>query len=840
MTLQRVKKLLAAVLIGSMLSTLTVSAGNIQDAAKMQAADDDRGAADIQMESGRSEKEDYSAEGQEGEENLPVMPEPDAKEKEDDSKDRDNVLDGKDEEKSQENVQDKTSEAAGEASGETGADGESEDETAADEAEAAEDDSMENGQPDERTQSLIDEYKVWLRQMRAQSVGSYSSELAKFPASYQNYLKQLHAKHPNWIFVAVNQNLDWNDIVAAESVSGSSKGTNRSLLPKTSDDLLLSKADTDYNVSKGAYVPKDGTTWVSASRPAVAYYADPRNFLTDNYIYMFEALNYDSNYHRAEGVRNVLSGTDLYGDKKITYMQTNGKKATLNMTYEQAIFAAGAKNKVSPLFLAAKIRQETGAKLSNGSISGDFSKTYRGYYNYYNIGAYSTTSGSAIANGLLFAQGGTGKSKTYKRPWTSPVLAIDGGAEYIAKSYISRGQNTVYFQRFNTVSAPYYQHQYMQNLTAAASEAKTTYNSYSKMGIVNDTFVFYIPVYKNMPSQSSKVTIKKSVKTGKTTSSVTMRSGPSAGSSAVVTVPKGKAVTISGAEYTGMDVSVVNQEKDPYWFKAAYGSKTGYISGRYIAMDADSTIKEGGTKQLSVTNTGGKETVYYETSNPAVAVVNSAGKVTGVKEGACDIYAVTSSGKQMDAIGISVKGKEKSSGLAQPKLVSASNSKSGVLIKWKKVANAKGYYIYRKKEGGKFKKIKQVKSGKTVKYTDKTMSSGKKYVYTVKAYNGGKTSSYDKKGITIRRLSNPSMVSASGTKKGIKVKWKKVRSAVTYDVYRKTKGGKYKKIATVKSSKLTYTDKTAKKGKTYYYTARACSGIYKGDYTKTGVRGKRK
>ena len=75
------------------------------------------------------------------------------------------------------------------------------------------------------------------------------------------------------------------------------------------------------------------------------------------------------------------------------------------------------------------------------------------------------------------------------------------------------------------------------------------------------------------------------------------------------------------------------------------------------------------------------------------------------------------------------------------------------------------------------------------------MSSGKKYVYTVKAYDGSRTSSYDKKGITVRRLSNPSLVSASGTKAGIKVKWKKVRSAVTYEVFRKTKGGKYKKSA---------------------------------------------
>ena len=67
-----------------------------------------------------------------------------------------------------------------------------------------------------------------------------------------------------------------------------------------------------------------------------------------------------------------------------------------------------------------------------------------------------------------------------------------------------------------------------------------------------------------------------------------------------------------------------------------------------------------------------------------------------------------------------------------------------------------------------------------------------------------------------------------------------MKSAATYEIFRKTKGGKYKKIAAVKWSKLTYTDKTAKRGKTYYYTVRARSGIYKGAYTESGVRGKRK
>lgn len=695
---------------------------------------------------------------------------------------------------------------------------------------------------DERSQALYEEYEDWLsKQIDAQAVGTYADELKQFPASYQTYLKQLHTKHPNWVFVAVKSKLKWNDIVKEESVSGSSKGTNRSLLPNSSYGLLLSKASTDYSTSKGKYIAKDGSTWVSASKPAVAYYADPRNFLNDNYIFMFEALEYNASYHKLSGVENILKNTDL-ANKQISYINTAGKTISTEMTYGQAIYAAGGKSKVSPLFLAAKIRQETGAKLTNGSISGNYSygsKSYRGYYNFYNIGAYSSSQGSAIANGLYYAKGGSSSAKTYSRPWTSPMLAIQGGAEFLAASYITRGQNTIYYQRFNTKKAPYYQHQYMQNLTAAASEAKTTYNSYSSMKILNDAYVFYIPVYKEMPSQASTVSIKKSVKTGKIISNVNLRKGTSSSTTLLTTIPKGKTVTVSGAVYTDASASVSNQEKSPYWYKVTYGSKSGYVSARYVDMNTDSTIKPGGTKQLSVTSSGSGEKIYYETSDPAVATVSASGKVTGVKSGSCDIYAVTSSGKMMDAIGISVSGTTAKK-LSAPKLVSASNTKSGVVIKWKKVSGAKGYYIYRKVPGGSWKNIKKITTGSTVKYTDKTMSAGKKYVYTVKAYAGSTKSGYDKTGLTIRRLRTPNIVSAKSTSKGIRVSWKKVKSSVTYEVFRKKKGGSYSKIAEVKAKNLSYTDASAKKGTTYFYTVKARSGIYRSSYDSAGKKGIRK
>ncbi|MBQ8043161.1 MAG: hypothetical protein IJ272_03295, partial [Clostridia bacterium] len=272
-----------------------------------------------------------------------------------------------------------------------------------------------------------------------------------FPAAYKTELSSLSKSYPNWSFKAVNTGLKWDDVIAAESTG------NKNLTSKSYSDLLLSKASGDYNAASGSYIAKDGSTWVSVSRGAVAYYMDPRNFLSKEYMFMFEAQDYNSSFHTVDGVEAILNGTDI-ANKKITYIDTNGKTQSINTTYGQAIFDAGKKAGVSPLALASRIKQETGGSLSNGSISGKYtytdngtSKTITGYYNYYNIGATSSGAGTAISRGLTYA-----KSKG----WTDPVKAIEGGVSFLATSYINKGQNTGYFQKFNVVYKPYYAYQY--------------------------------------------------------------------------------------------------------------------------------------------------------------------------------------------------------------------------------------------------------------------------------------------------------------------------------------------------------------------------------------------
>ena len=664
-------------------------------------------------------------------------------------------------------------------------------------------------QPDAGTEKLLNEYEHWLTAARTGAL-SYSEELKKFPESYQSRLAELHKLHPEWVFVAVDTGLKWRDVVAAETTQ------NRSLIPVNSGSLLLSKASSDYNASKGTYIPKDGVSWVTASRPAVAYYLDPRNFLTEDYVYMFEALDYNEACHTVEGVEEILKGTDL-AKKKVTYTNTKGKKVSLNKTYAQLIYAAGADNNVSPLFLASKIRQETGASLSNGSISGNFSYgggSYRGYYNFYNIGAFSTSTGSAVANGLSYAKGG----KTYGRPWNSPVKSIDGGAQFLAQAYIARGQNTIYFEKFNTVTAPYYQNQYMQNVTAAASESWSTYNSYNNMGIADNPYVFYIPVYKDMPPSGNKLTIKKSTKKGKTTGAVKLRKGPSTGYGSLVTIPKGATVTVSDGVHTDEDATVAMQLANPYWIKVKYQSKTGYISASYLKMNSGMTVPVKGTMQLSVSGAASGEQLYYETSNPAVATVDSIGRVKGIKKGTCMVYAVSGSGKTTDVIGIKVGASSvappavpepEPTVLTAPEMKSAVGFSTYIKAAWNKVSSADGYYLYRKTAEEKWTKIATLKGADKLSFKDKTAKKGITYYYTVKAYRGSEKSAYAKKSVKGKRVQLKSYKvktalnyrSGAGTsyaqkgvlKKGTRVKivkgWSKKADGYTW--YKMSKGTKY-------------------------------------------------
>ena len=186
-----------------------------------------------------------------------------------------------------------------------------------------------------------------------------------------------------------------------------------------------------------------------------------------------------------------------------------------------------------------------------------------------------------------------------------------------------------------------------------------------------------------------------------------------------------------------------------------------------------------------------------------------------------------------DGISYTVKA-GKAVGLASiPKLSLASNTTSGIQLKWSKVTDATGYILYRKTGNGSWNRIADIKNGSTVSYIDKTAKSGTTYTYTIRAYSGKYMSDW-KTTKTIKRLADPTVSSASNITAGVQVKWSKVTGATGYIVYRKTGNGSWSRVADIKNgSTVSYTDKTANSGTTYTYTVKAYSGNTMGDWSST-------
>lgn len=304
---------------------------------------------------------------------------------------------------------------------------------------------------------------------------SYVDELVAkgFPYSYATSLASLHVQYPNWVFEPVNTGLDWNTVIEKESVLGIN------LVPATSNDSwkTTATASNAYNWATNTWKILDGSSWVGASPEIVAYYMDPRNFLDDTNIFQFETLRYAS-YQNKDDVSKVLAGTFMSG----------ALRGDSSKTYAEVFMAAGSNVNVNPAHLATRCKQEQGAQGTSPLISGTYAG-YAGYYNYFNIGAYGTPKETLYKNGL---------QKAKNEGWTSVELSITGGAKFLADKYISLGQDTLYFQKFNVVNkkSGLYTYEYMTNVQAAYSEGKTMGSAYSNK---NQAYVFRIPVYNNMP-----------------------------------------------------------------------------------------------------------------------------------------------------------------------------------------------------------------------------------------------------------------------------------------------------------------------------------------------------
>ncbi len=353
---------------------------------------------------------------------------------------------------------------------------------------------------------------------------TFENNIKNFPESYKPYLRKIHAEHNNWTFTANYTNLKWSDAIEAESQKGESAVS--SAYPS-----LFFKDSANPN---GIVV--DGYSWYAPCKDAVAYFMDARNFLMPKYLFMFEKLSYDSSQN--DTVQSVLNGTFMEGS-----FTENGK----TKSYKDAFIEAGKTANINPVHLASRVVQEIGSKKTSavsGTVSG-----YEGYYNFYNIGAYSGADN--YIKGLQYAK---------DQGWNGIQKAITGGAQFLASKYIGKGQDTIYFEKFNTASYRTYNaytHQYMTNIMAPRSEAATTFSSYNSAGKINNKYTFVIPVYDYMPSTAFKLSTTDTVG-GSTTPTTTTKATTKTTTKAVTTQSATNKITNSGYKLSGNFISGIS------------------------------------------------------------------------------------------------------------------------------------------------------------------------------------------------------------------------------------------------------------------------------------------
>ncbi len=139
-----------------------------------------------------------------------------------------------------------------------------------------------------------------------------------FPESYKNGLRQLHAQYPNWVFVAKNTGLDWEDVIENESLLG------RNLVSASSISSWKSVESGAYDWDTSTWTGLDGSSWVAASEEIIRYYMDPRNFLDETYVFQFLSHEYDASTQTREGLVNMVEGSFLSGTTTSTGTSGSG------------------------------------------------------------------------------------------------------------------------------------------------------------------------------------------------------------------------------------------------------------------------------------------------------------------------------------------------------------------------------------------------------------------------------------------------------------------------------------------------------------------------------------
>ena len=484
----------------------------------------------------------------------------------------------------------------------------------------------------------------------------YASEkkegIENFPEDYRPYLYELKNKHPNWNFIALYTNLDWKYVIDNENVFG------KNLVPKSYSDVWKNTKEGEYNVEVDA-------GWVDCSRAAIEYTMDPRNFLNEVRIFQFEELSYDARTNNLESIEKILYGTEFYNNI-VEYRKSDGSLITTDKKYSDEILSAAKTSAVSSYHLASRIKQEVGPFLSHSSISGIVSG-YEGLYNFYNIGATSSAEPmGAIINGLRYARDGKGASQSvkdkYRIPWNTKSIAITGGGIFIGESYINKGQNNIYLQKFDVNDekpGDLFWHQYMTNVLAPYSESNSIYNGYKKSNLLdNIPMNFVIPVYDNMPeTRVENLNISKSDFVQDNTSvyadvstTLNLRNGPSTSYETITSIKSGEIMKrIAKGIQAGerWDKVVLNNGIRGYVFSSYIKEvEKPQITSIELKLSKNKINKNEriNLEVKIIPDDVGDYKLTYKSNNTSIAQVNQNGEILGVGAGKTSIFVVAENG----------------------------------------------------------------------------------------------------------------------------------------------------------------------------------------------------
>lgn len=208
--------------------------------------------------------------------------------------------------------------------------------------------------------------------------------------------------------------------------------------------------------------------WINPLRKDVEYYANPANFKKGTAEYFqFLRLSESAGLNVNEVNQKILNGKGILQGKGSSFTDA-GKQFGINEVYliSHALLETG--NGTSALAKGVVVSSVDGKAVEPKTV-----------YNMYGINAKDSC---PLQCGSEYA---------YKQGWTTPELAIVGGAKFIADSYINKGQDTLYKMRWNPAAPG--TRQYATDIgwgTKQVGRIKSLYDLLSDYTLKFDTPVF--------------------------------------------------------------------------------------------------------------------------------------------------------------------------------------------------------------------------------------------------------------------------------------------------------------------------------------------------------------